>query len=118
MRIVLSCHLCQGFLKKAHPGLVCLITSIWHKKICCDTSQSAKRLGVFRVRSLARRPLSASKPTSSYRKGCIQMRKNTLFNHLRFQGVPLAARHIVILAMLSVILAAGAFVCHLLEDVA
>jgi soluble lytic murein transglycosylase-like protein len=47
-------------------------------------------------------------------KGCIQMRKIPLFRHVRLQGIPLAARHIVILAMLAVILAGGAIGGHLL----
>ena len=42
------------------------------------------------------------------------MRKIPLFSHLRLQGLPLAARHIVILAMLAVMLAGGAIGGHLL----
>jgi hypothetical protein len=42
------------------------------------------------------------------------MRKIPLFRHVRLQGIPLAARHIVILAMLAVTLAGGAIGGHLL----
>lgn len=42
------------------------------------------------------------------------MRKIALFRHVRLQGIPLATRHIVILAMLAVTLAGGAIGGHLL----
>lgn len=42
------------------------------------------------------------------------MRKIPLFRHFRLQGIPLAARHIVILAMLAVMLVGGAIGGHLL----
>lgn len=42
------------------------------------------------------------------------MRKIPLFRHVHLRGIPLAARHIVILAMLAVTLAGGAIGGHLL----